>query len=140
MTKRYVLIDDDDPDTSSLELEAGPVYSPGSPPIGGSGLLVAYAGLMEAVGWRQRGDVNEYNEPTYIDSMIDVIWYDDLKLIRNEQGEELQQFAYIQTTALIQQGDAILRAGLVWPIVGIQRTPTFDGEQFRIGNLGQRMI
>ena len=140
MTKRYVLIDDDDADPSDLDLESGPVYTPGaaSPPTGtGTGLLDAYAGLMESVTWRQRGDVNEYNEPTYIDSAINVIWFDDVKLIRNAQGEELQQLAYIQTTAAVRQGDSIIRAGLTWPIIGIQKTPTFEGEQFRIANLGK---
>jgi len=104
-------------------------------------LLDAYLpALGESVTWKAKGAVNEYNEPTYTDTTITVIWYDDQKLIRNEQGEELQQLAYIQTTALIQQGDAIIRGGYTWPIVGIQKTPTFEGEQFRIANLGQRMI
>ena len=111
----------------------------GSPPNQPSGgLLDAYSAVLgEFVTWRQRGDVNEYNEPTYIDSAINVIWYDDVKLIRNAQGEELQQLAYIQTTAAVQQGDSIIRSGLTWPIIGIQKTPTFEGEQFRIANLGK---
>jgi len=103
-------------------------------------LLDAYSGLMESVTWRVKGAVNEYNEPTYTDSTISVIWFDDERLIRNDQGEELQQFAYIQTTALIQQGDLITRGGYSWPIIGIQKTPTWEGEQFRIANLGQRLI
>lgn len=142
MTKRYVLIDDDDADPTDLDFESGPVYTPGSAPPTGTdgGLLSAYTQLMEAVTWRQRLSVNEYNEPTYVDSTINVIWFDDQKMIRTAQGEDLQQLAYIQTTALISEGDAIIRAGITWPIIGIQRTPTFEGEHFRIGNLGQRMI
>ena len=103
-------------------------------------LLDAYADLMESVIWRSRTGVNEYNEPSYSDSTIQVIWYDDEKLIRNAEGEEFQQLAYIQTTALIQKGDAIVRDGYTWPVKGIQKTPTFEGEQFRIGNLGERQI
>jgi hypothetical protein len=103
-------------------------------------LLDAYAGLMESVTWRAKGAVNEYNEPTYTDSTISVIWYDDQRTIRNAQGEEFQQLAYIQTTAHVQQGDIITREGFSWPIMGIQKTPTWEGEQFRIANLGQRMI
>jgi hypothetical protein len=106
-------------------------------------LLDAYLSsplLAESVTWKQRTGVNEYNEPTYADSTITVIWYDDVRMIRNELGESLQQLAYIQTTALIAQGDAIVRGGYTWPIIGIQKTPTFEGEQFRIGNLGQRYI
>ena len=104
-------------------------------------LLDAYLpSLGESVTWRQKTGQNEYNEPAYSDTTITVIWYDDVKLIRNQQNEELQQFAYIQTSALVQQGDAIIRGGYTWPIIGIQKTPTFEGEQFRIANLGQRMI
>lgn len=103
-------------------------------------LLDAYAGLMESVTWRQRAGVNQYNEPEYSDSTIQVIWYDDERLVKTADGEEFQQLAYIQTTALIQKGDAIIREGYTWPIKGIQKTPTFEGEQFRIGNLGERQI
>lgn len=103
-------------------------------------LLDAYSGLMESVTWKAKGAVNENNEPTYTDSTISVIWYDDQKLVRNGQGEELQQLAYIQTTALVQQGDMVIREGYSWPVVGIQKTPTWEGEQFRIANLGTRMI
>lgn len=103
-------------------------------------LLDAYSGLMESVTWRSRTGVNEYNEPSYSDSTIQVIWYDDERLIRNAEGEEFQQLAYIQTTALIQKGDAIVRDGYTWPVKGIQKTPTWGGEQFRIGNLGERQI
>lgn len=103
-------------------------------------LLDAYSCLMESVTWRQRNGVNEYNEPIYSDSTIEVIWYDDERLVKTTDGEEFQQLAYIQTTALIQKGDAIIREGYTWPIKGIQKTPTFEGEQFRIGNLGERQI
>ncbi|MCK9570674.1 hypothetical protein M0R72_17125 [Candidatus Pacearchaeota archaeon] len=104
-------------------------------------LLDAYLpSLGESVTWKAKGAVNEYNEPTYIDTTITVIWYDDVRLIKNEQGEELRQLAYIQTTALVQQGDLITRGGYSWPIIGIQKTPTFQGEQFRIANLGERQI
>jgi hypothetical protein len=103
-------------------------------------LLDAYAGLMESVTWRARSSIDQYGDPSYTDTTISVIWYDDQKLIRNEQGEELQQLAYIQTTSLVQQGDLIVRGGYSWPIIGIMRTPTFEGEQFRIANLGGRQV
>lgn len=104
-------------------------------------LLDAYLpALGETVVWRKKGAVNEYNEPTYTESSITVIWYDDVRMIRNASGEELQQLAYIQTTSAIQPGDIIIRNGYAWPIIGILKTPHPDGEQFRIGNLGERMI
>lgn len=103
-------------------------------------LLDAYTGLMESVSWKHRTGVNSYNEPTYSDSTIDVIWFDDVRMVQTAQGEEIQQLAFIQTTAAIEQGDAIVRSGITWPIVGVQKVPTFDGEQFRIGSLGQNQV
>lgn len=103
-------------------------------------LLDAYAGLMESVTWKQRTSIDQYGDPSYTDSTISVIWYDDEKLIRNADGEEFLQMAFIQTTALVQKGDAIVRGGFTWPIKGIQKTPAWAGEQFRIGNLGERQI
>lgn len=142
MAKRYVLIDDTDTGTTDVELEQGPIYAPGSAsPTGtGAGLLAAYTGLMEAVTWRQRASVDQYNDPTYVDSTINIIWFDDERTIETAQGESVQQLAFIQTEALINDGDAIIRGGYTYPVVGIQKTPTFQGEQFRIGNLGNRMI
>lgn len=104
-------------------------------------LLDAYLpGLGETVTWRARGAVNQYNEPSWTDSSIIVIWFDDIRMIRNAQGEELQQVAFIQTKAAIQPGDMITRGGYSWPILGMQKTPHWGGEQFRIGNLGERLI
>lgn len=106
-----------------------------------SGLLSPYLDMLgESVAWRQRAGVNQYNEPTYSDSTITVIWYDDERTIRTAEGEQFQQLAYIQTTEAIQKGDAIVRGGYTWPIKGIQKTPHPEGEQFRIGNLGERQI
>lgn len=106
-----------------------------------SDLLSPYLDMLgESVTWRQRTGVNQYNEPAYSDSIIIVIWYDDERTIRTAEGEQFQQLAYIQTTALIQKGDAIIRDSYTWPIRGIQKTPHPEGEQFRIGNLGERQI
>lgn len=106
-----------------------------------SGLLSPYLDMLgESVTWRQRTGVNQYNEPAYSDSTITVIWYDDERMIRTAEGEQFQQLAYIQTKEAIQKGDAIVRDGYTWPIKGIQKTPHPNGEQFRIGNLGERQI
>jgi len=106
-----------------------------------SSLLSPYLSAMgESVTWKQRVSVNGYNEPEYSDSTIQVIWFDDCRLIRTEGKEDLQQFAFIQTTAQVEQGDAIVRGGLTWPVIGIQKSPHPQGEQFRIANLGERMI
>jgi hypothetical protein len=107
------------------------------------GLLDAYLddpNLGESVTLKTRTGVNEYNEPTYNESTIRVVWFDDVRKVRDAEKETLQQFSYIQTKSLIQEGDAVVRDGYTWPIIGVQRAPTMDGEQFRIGNLGQRMV
>ena len=105
-------------------------------------LLDAYSGLMESVTWRVKGAVNEYNEPTYTDSTISVIWFTDERMIRTESGESLQQLAYLMTSpgTLAQRGDAIIRGGLTYPVIGMQIAPHWNGEQFRVLNLGDRMI
>jgi len=106
-----------------------------------SSLLDSYATMLgESVTWRQKGDVNQYNEPTYTDSTITVIWFDDERWVKTPSGESFQQIAYIQTTSLIEVGDMITRGGYSWPIRGLQKTPHPNGEQFRIGNLGERII
>lgn len=103
-------------------------------------LLDAYSGLMESVTWKTRGDVNEYNEPEYSESTISVVWFDDVRMIKNDSGEVLQQYAFILTTSEVQQGDVIVRGEYSFPVIGMQKTPHWDGEQFRIINLGDRMI
>ena len=106
-----------------------------------SSLLDSYSTMLgESVTWKQKGAVNQYNEPTYTDSTITVIWFDDERRSRDAEGEEYLQVSYIQTTALIQAGDMITRGGYSWPIRGLQKTPHPNGEQFRVGNLGERMI
>lgn len=100
-------------------------------------LLAAYGG--EEVTWRKRGPSGEDGEPTYSSSTITVLWYDEIKQIGNETGEDLLQTAFIQCTAAVQQGDIITRGGYSWPVIGMDRTLIFR-EQFRIARLGQRAI
>jgi hypothetical protein len=102
-----------------------------------TGLLDAYSGLMESVTWKSRSSIDQYGDATFTDTIISVIWFDDVRMVRDTQGEELQQYATIQTTSAVLQGDSITRGGLTWPIIGIQKTPTFEGEQFRVAILGK---
>ena len=53
-------------------------------------LLDAYTGLMESVTWKQRTGIDQYGDPSYTDSTISVIWFDDEKLIRNAEDEEFR--------------------------------------------------
>jgi len=39
-------------------------------------LLDSYLAMLgESVTWKQKGAVDQYNEPTYTDSTITVIWW-----------------------------------------------------------------
>lgn len=144
MAKRFLVVDDETSDGKSIDAELGPAYDGGSsalPAGSSSGPLAAYSGLMESVIWFSKVSKDQYGDITYAEGVpIDVIWYDDERMIRTADKEELQQSAYIQTTSQVLKGDAITRGGITYPVIGIQKTPTFEGEQFRIANLGMRMI
>lgn len=103
-------------------------------------LDVYLSGLGESVTWRAKGTPGDDGEPTYSSSTITVIWYDEIKQIKNEAGEDQLQTAFIQCTAQVQQDDIITRGGYSWPVLGTDKTPAFGGEQFRIARLGQRAI
>lgn len=107
-----------------------------------SSLLDTYLeSLGEPVTWIPRSDIDQYGDPINGTSKpIRVIWYDDERMIKNYDNEEVQQLAYIQCTSAIQKGDRITRNNITYPVIGIQKTPTFEGEQFRIANLGMRLI
>ncbi|OPX80427.1 MAG: hypothetical protein A4E45_00047 [Methanosaeta sp. PtaB.Bin039] len=106
-----------------------------------STLLDEYlAGLGESVTWKSRTSVDQYNDPTFSTSSITVIWFDDYRKIRTEGGEELEQFAYAMTSSAVEVGDYLTRDGYSWPVIGIQKTPFWSGEQFRVVNLGMRMV
>lgn len=140
MAKRFVLIDDTDAGPEDVNLEQGPLYTPDALVGDAASLLDAYSGLMEQVIWGHRIGVDEYGDPEYAYSAASVIWFTDIRMIRNAASEALQQFAYIMTTSAIAEGDVIVRNGYTWPVIGIQSTPGWAGEAFRVGNLGERQI
>lgn len=96
-------------------------------------------GLGESVTWKARTGVDQYNDPTYSSTTITAIWFDDVRMIRTESGEVLEQFAYAFTTSAVNVGDAIVRGSYSWTVIGIQKTPHWQGEQYRVINLGKSM-
>lgn len=99
-------------------------------------LLDAYSGMMESVTWRSRVSVDNYGDPTYTDSTIFVLWFIEEKMVRTAEKEELQQLAYVMTTAAVAKGDAITKDGITYPVISIEAGKNQDGEQFRIVRLG----
>ena len=64
------------------------------------GLLDAYKDSMgESVIWRHKTGVDASVDPVYSDSKITVLWYDEVRPFSSEEGRQLQQIAYILTSA-----------------------------------------
>ena len=104
-------------------------------------LLDAYTNSMgESVTWRHKTGVDENVDPVYSDSIITVLWYDEVRSFQTEEGKELQQVAYILTSALVEKDDLITRGGYSWPVIGLGKDPSMGPEQMRKAYLGQSMI
>lgn len=100
-------------------------------------LLDVYAqNLGESVTLKHRSSVDQYNDPTFSTSTITVIWWDDERLLHAGTKEEVQQLAIIQTSSVIQKGDAITRNGVDYPVIEIQKGKNMDGDQFYTASLG----
>jgi hypothetical protein len=95
-------------------------------------LLDAYSGLAESVTWRHATDIDQYGDPTYTDTIISVIWFDQQRIRYAADNTELVCDAYclVDPAYALVLGDAILRGGLTWPIASIEKTPGFSGTQF----------
>lgn len=104
-------------------------------------LLDAYTDSMgESVTWRHKIGVDENVDPIYSDSIITVLWYDEVKSFQTEVGRELQQVAYILTSNQVEKDDLITRGGYSWPVIGLGKDPCMGPEQMRKAYLGQSMI
>ncbi|MDD2834609.1 MAG: hypothetical protein PHY05_00510 [Methanothrix sp.] len=105
------------------------------------GLLDAYTSSMgEFVTWRHKTGVDANVDPVYSDSTISVLWYDEVKSFQTDEGRQLQQIAYILTSALVEKDDLITRGGYSWPVIGLGKDPSMGPEQMRKAYLGQFMI
>lgn len=101
-------------------------------------LLDAYLpALGESVTWRSRTGVDQYGDPSYSDSTISVIWFDQKRVIHQEGREDVVCDAFCLTESDVLQGDAITRGGTTWPVLDVGTTPGFGGHQFHVVNMSK---
>jgi hypothetical protein len=104
-------------------------------------LLDAYTNSMgESVIWRHKTGVDANVDPVYSGTTITVLWYDEVRSFQSEEGRQLQQIAYILTSAQVEKDDLITRGGYSWPVIGLGKDPCMGPEQMRKAYLGQSMI
>jgi hypothetical protein len=105
------------------------------------GLLDAYTNSMgESVTWRHKTGVDGNGDPVYSESTIIILWYDEVKSFQSGDYRQLQQIAFILTSARVEEDDLITRAGYSWPVIGLGKDPCMGSEQMRKAYLGQYMI
>ena len=101
-------------------------------------LLDAYP--KKTVTWRSKGAVNEYNEPTYTDTSIEVAWFDSQRVIHQNGREDVICDAYCLADAAIQKGDEITNDGISWPVQSVDFTEGFPGMTLRVVNLSNLQV
>lgn len=97
-------------------------------------------GLGETATLRHKTGANEYNEPTYSDSPITVIWFDQKRTIHQEGREDVICDAFCLTEdATVKEGDAITRNGITWPVLDVATTTGYFGMCLRVVNLSKNV-
>ena len=95
-------------------------------------------GLGETVTLRHKTGANEYNEPTYTDSSISVVWFDQKRVIRREGREDVTCDAFCLTEdATVAENDAITRGGYTWPVLDVATTTGYLGMSLRVVNMSK---
>jgi hypothetical protein len=95
-------------------------------------------GLGETVTLRHRISIDQYGDPTYTDSSITVIWFDQKRVIHREGREDVLCDAFCLTEdATIQENDAITRGGVTWPVLDVAITNGYLGMSLRVVNLSK---
>jgi len=95
-------------------------------------------GLGETVTLRHKTGANEYNEPTFSDSSITVVWFDQKRVIHREGREDVLCDAFCLTeNATVQEDDAITRNGATWPVLDVAITNGYLGMSLRVVNLSK---
>lgn len=98
-------------------------------------------GLGEIVTLRHKTGANQYNEPTYSDSSITVIWFDQKRVLHQEGREDVICDAFCLTEdATVQQGDALTRSGYTWPVLDVATTAGYFGMALRVVNLSKNQV
>ena len=95
-------------------------------------------GLGETVTLRHKTGANEYNEPTYTDSSITVIWFDQKRVIHREGHEDVTCDAFCLTEdTTVAEDDGITRGGYTWPVLDVATTTGYLGMSIRVVNMSK---
>ena len=95
-------------------------------------------GLGETVTLRHRASIDQYGDPTYTDSSISVIWFDQKRVIHREGREDVLCDAFCLTEDVaVQENDALTRGGLTWPVLDVSTTNGYLGMSLRVVNLSK---
>lgn len=95
-------------------------------------------GLGETVTLKHKTGANQYNEPTYSDSSVVVVWFDQKRVLHREGREDVICDAFCLTEdATVQQGDALTRSGYTWPVLDVATTTGYFGMSLRVVNLSK---
>jgi hypothetical protein len=95
-------------------------------------------GLGETVTLRHRSSIDQYGDPTYTDSSISVIWFDQKRVIHREGREDVLCDAFCLTEDnTVQENDAITRSGVTWPVLDVAITNGYFGMSLKVVNLSK---
>lgn len=96
------------------------------------------SGLGETVTLKHRTSIDQYGDPTYSDSSITVIWFDQKRVVHREGREDLVCDAFCLTEdATVVENDAITRGGYTWPVLDVATTTGYLGMSLRVVNLSK---
>lgn len=95
-------------------------------------------GLGETVTLKHRASIDQYGDPTYSDSSISVIWFDQKRILHREGREDIVSDAFCLTEdATVVEGDALTRGGTTWPVLDVAITNGYLGMSLRVVNLSK---
>ncbi len=101
-------------------------------------LLTSYLpGLGESVTWKSRSSVDQYGDPTFSNTSISVIWFDQKRRIRSGGHDDVICDAFCLTDSAVQQGDVLTRDGKDWPVLDVEVVKAFGGRSLRIVNMSK---
>jgi hypothetical protein len=83
--------------------------------------------MNQSVIWKSKGDVNEYNEPTYTGSTIQCRFEYKRRLVRNKQGQEVISEARLFTSSPVKPDDLITHDSINWVVIAVADQPNLDG-------------
>ena len=94
-------------------------------------------GLGEYITLRKVSSIDQYGDPTYIDSSVWVIWFDEMKKSWEDgHAKKICDAFCLTQDSTVTEGDALTRNGLTWPILDIATTEAY-GMIFRVVNLSK---